>query len=316
MSWMPRFSALLLAATLWTSSAAAAQLRQAPNPAPPAPQAPGAPAAAAPQPAQPAPQAPFVNDETAERTRERLRVILRHYPPSVTDVLRIDSGVLLTNQATLNTYPELAAFLAQHPEIARNPSYFFGEYRSEWDAPNRRTSGAMNAVENMFITLAVLTGVITFMGLIGWAVKALIDHRRFLRMSKIQTEAHTKLLDRLTSNEDLLAYIQTRAGSRFLESAPLPVESQRPLSSPIGRILFSAQAGTVAMFAGIGLQYASQHLASSAEFDQAVGPFLFTVAVVVTMIGFGFLVSAGIAYALSRRLGLLDMNEAKASTNA
>ena len=32
----------------------------------------------------------------------------------------------------------------------------------------------------------------------------LVDHRRWLRQSKVQTEVHTKLLDRFTSNDDLL----------------------------------------------------------------------------------------------------------------
>ena len=47
-------------------------------------------------------------------------------------------------------------------------------------------------------------------------------HRRWSRLSKIQTDVHNKLLDRFTSNEDLLAYIQTPVGRKFLESAPIP----------------------------------------------------------------------------------------------
>jgi len=39
--------------------------------------------------------------------------------------------------------------------------------------------------------------------------------------AKVQAEAHTKLLDRLTSNDELLAYVQSSAGSRFLQSAPM-----------------------------------------------------------------------------------------------
>jgi hypothetical protein len=254
-----------------------------------------------------------LGDDTASRTREQLRGLLRTYPPSVADVLRLDNS-LLTNPAFLATYPQLTAFLRVHPEIIHNPGYFVGQSRDEWDAYSRPSS-AMNAMENMFIALIVLTGVITLMGLIGWGVKTLADHRRWLRMSKTQTEAHTKLLDRLTSNEDLLAYIQTRAGSRFLESAPFPAENQQPLSSPVGRILFSAQSGTVVMFAGLGLQAASQRVLSSQELSD-VGAFLSTAALVLTAIGVGFLVSAGIAYLLSRHLGLLEGKDTKASVNA
>jgi hypothetical protein len=320
MPQMPRFAALLLAVSFWPLPAAA---RQTPAPFSAASQrgqglqgSQAAPVQQNPGSVQPVPdQGPNsvplqLGDDTAVRTREQLRALLRMYPPSVADVLRLDSS-LLTNPTFLATYPQLTAFLRVHPEIIHNPGYFVGQSRDEWE-PGRRTGGAVNAMENMFIALIVLTGVITLLGLIGWGAKTLVDHRRWLRMSKIQTDAHTKLLDRFTANEDLLAYIQTRAGSRFLESAPFPVDNQRPLGSPIGRILFSAQAGTVAMFAGIGLQYASQRVSSSPDLSD-VGPFLFTVAVVVTAIGLGFLVSSGVAYVMSRHLGLL---ETKAPTNA
>ena len=65
------------------------------------------------------------------------------------------------------------------------------------------------------VVLAVVTGVV-------WLIKTLVDYRRWSRLSKIQTEVHNKVLDRMQSNEDLLAYIQTPAGRRFLESTPIP----------------------------------------------------------------------------------------------
>ena len=54
-----------------------------------------------------------------------------------------------------------------------------------------------------------------------WVIRTVVDHRRWLRQSRVQVEVHSKLLDRMTSNEDLLAYAKTPAGSRFLESAPI-----------------------------------------------------------------------------------------------
>ena len=72
----------------------------------------------------------------------------------------------------------------------------------------------------------VLAGLAFFLvfgiaaSLTAWGFKTFVDYRRWLRQSKIQTDAHSKLLDRLTSNEDLLAYIQSPAGRQFLEAAP------------------------------------------------------------------------------------------------
>ena len=46
--------------------------------------------------------------------------MLGKYPPSLGRVLKLDP-TLMTNQDYLAPYPELAAFLAQHPEVAHNP---------------------------------------------------------------------------------------------------------------------------------------------------------------------------------------------------
>ena len=65
------------------------------------------------------------NNFDAEETRQQLDQLLRQYPPSLAEVLRLDPS-MLSNEAYLATYPGLAAFLAQHPEVAHNPAYFVG----------------------------------------------------------------------------------------------------------------------------------------------------------------------------------------------
>ncbi len=92
-----------------------------------------------------------------------------------------------------------------------------------------------------------------------WLIRTFIDYRRWLRLTRIQTDAHTKLLDRLTSNEDLMAYIQSSSGRRFLESAPIALDggASRPVSAPVSRILLSLQAGVVLAAGGFGFLYAS-----------------------------------------------------------
>jgi hypothetical protein len=133
-------------------------------------------------------------------------------------------------------------------------------------------------------------------------IRTVIDHRRWLRVSKIQTEVHSKLLDRFTSNQDLLSYIQTSAGKRFLESAPISIEpASRALGAPLGRIFFSIQAGVVLALAGTGLSWISRTLS-----DPEVTQPLFVIGVLALAVGLGFVLSAVIAYVLSRRLGLFD----------
>src|SRR5262245_585638 len=71
--------------------------------------------------AQPQPRP--IDEQKATETREQLRQILDQYPPSVRQVLRCDPS-LLTRQEYMATYPTLAAYVAQHPEVAHNTAYF------------------------------------------------------------------------------------------------------------------------------------------------------------------------------------------------
>ena len=72
------------------------------------------------------------------------------------------------------------------------------------------------------------------------------------------------------------------------------------MSAPITRILWSAQAGAVLGLAGVGLMFVSE---SATEDVKGV---IFGFGVLLAAIGVGFLVSAVMAYMLSRRLGLFE----------
>jgi hypothetical protein len=117
----------------------------------------------------------------------------------------------------------------------------------------------------------------------------------------VQTEVHTKLLDRFTANDDLLAYIQSPAGSKFLESSPITLDAApRSLGAPLGRILLSVQGGIVLIAGGIGLQIVSTRIT-----DPASQP-LHALGVLAIALGLGFVLSAIISFAISYRLGLLE----------
>jgi hypothetical protein len=126
-------------------------------------------------------------------------------------VLRLDPS-LLTRPDYLTPYPTLATFLSQHPEVAHNPVFFLGSGVGMQYVESR--TGVANAVENIFVGLEVAIGVMFGIGTFAWLARSAIDYRRWLRAMKIQTEAHTKIVDRLASNDDLLAYVQSTAGQR------------------------------------------------------------------------------------------------------
>jgi len=249
-----------------------------------------------------------VTDTDSHETREAFHATLQRYPTEVSRVLKLDPS-LMTNQSYLANYPALASFLAQHPEIAHSPTFYLanvyvGDERPAENSSERVWRSTMEGL-SIFAVLALVTGVLT------WLVRTLIEHRRWSRMSKVQAEVHNKLMDRFTANEDLLAYIQTPAGKRFLESAPIALDgAPRAVAAPVSRILWSVQVGLVLAAAGFGLEYVSGSI------EKTVSQPLFAMGVLAISIGIGFVVSAIVSYVLSRRLGLWETPATPADATA
>lgn len=241
----------------------------------------------------------------AQQTRFMIQGLLRQYPPFLAEVIRLDPS-LLQNEQFLAPYPNLAAFINQHPEVLRSPGFFLGDPNFDRANTFERTLG--QRWDDILAGTALFAAFIILITVVTWIIKTAIDHRRWLRVSKIQSEVHSKLLDRFTQSQDLLAYIETPAGRRFLESAPILVDGPRSLSAPVGRILFSVQIGIVLALAGIGLQYVSR------EIVVEVAQPLFVLGILSLAVGVGFILSAFIAYALSQRLGLLNQTTAGSAT--
>jgi hypothetical protein len=211
-------------------------------------------------------------------------------------VLRVDPS-LLGNQPFLAAYPGLVSFLNTHPEIAHNPSFYIG-------APGPSPFQGNPVAEAWRSVMGDFAGVIAFgmgMGLLGWLIRTLVDYRRWNRLTTTQTEFHTKLMDRFTASNDLLAYIQSPAGTRFLQSTPIALDAApRSMGAPLGRILWSVQGGVVLIAAGIGLWVVSGQVG-----DDGAQP-LHALGVIGIALGIGFAVSAIISFLISRRLGLIE----------
>ena len=246
--------------------------------------------------AQP-PQAPvFQETQDARETREQWARLLRQQPPAVGEVLQRDPS-LLTRADYLAPYPGLWAFLQRHPEIARNPSFFLGDFRYYEPRPQDQS---LEMFQGILIGTGFVFGFSAFLGVLVWVIRSIIEHRRWLRLSRTQAEVHTKLLDRLTTNEDLLAYIQSPAGRRFLESAPITLESEpRATTAPVSRIIWSLQAGLVLAALGSGFWFVQHRVTTEA----AEG--FFIIGVIAFSLGVGFVASAMLAYVVSARMGLV-----------
>jgi hypothetical protein len=260
--------------------------------------APQAPAPAAPATSAAPPVTYEADRRNAEETRGRLRDVIQQYSPTLMEVFKHDPS-LLRNADYLSSYPALAGFLQQHPEVGHNPSYFVGE--PHWERDRNPSTAGIDLWRDLMQGVAVFGAFGIGASVLIWLIKTLIDYRRWLRLTRIQTEAHTKLLDRITANEDLMAYMQSPSGRRFLESAPIALDASTPkaVSAPVSRILLSIQAGAVLACGGAGFIYASGRVIPE------VAPGLLTIGILGIAFGVGFFVSAILAYGLSERLGLL-----------
>lgn len=239
-----------------------------------------------------------IEQPDAQRTKEELERMFQHYPPTLRNVLALDP-TLLSNQAYLAPYPGLVSFLTAHPEIARNPTFYVGEAPRP---PRDAASQALNMWGEVYQYCAIFSGFALAAGVLIWLIRTLVDYRRWNRLARVQAEVHSKLLDRFTANDDLLAYIQSPAGSKFLESSPIKLDAApRSLGAPLGRILWSLQGGLVLISGGIGLQVVGGRVNG----EDAAQP-LHALGVLAIALGIGFVVSAIISYVISQRLGLIE----------
>jgi hypothetical protein len=256
--------------------------------------------APAPAPVQALPAPAVVQD--AEFVRDQLQDILRGYPRSVGEVLRRDPS-LMARADYMAAYPPLAAFIAQHPEVPRNVEYFFEGYGS-WGRQYDPEFEALGVMLGGMAGFFIFTG---FLGVVTYLARAIIQHRRWLKSSQVQADIHTKLMERMSTNEELLAYVQSPAGRRFLEAAPIKPETEGTISAPVGSIILAMMAGIVLATVGIGFRVAAANI--GAEEQQA----FVVVGMIILALGLGFILASAMAYILSLRLGLFPPKPAPES---
>jgi hypothetical protein len=255
-----------------------------------------------------------VSEEELSATREQLFKLLR-LSPKLTSVVARDPSLLGNQDYVSHNNPELAQFLQQHPEIARNPEfYLFASNEGRGNREQRLEQVVWPDLafqpqyhrDNTSDYLAFLVFACLLSAAV-WLFRVLMENRRWGRILKLQTEVHTKLLDRFGNSQELLTYMNTEAGRRFLESAPLPAGfgpgPQTKMS--LMRILTPLQLGVVLVLLGTGFLL----LRSNTQLE-AQAPFL-VLGTLGLMLGLGFIISAGLSYLLAKHLGLLPQSTAE-----
>jgi len=289
-----RLSAVLATSALLFGCLALAQTRPAP-------------------PKQPAPQVqiePVPNEADVAATQSELIKLLR-LSPTLTTVVGHDPSLLSDQEYVSRNNPQLAAFLASHPEVARNPGFYLFSHLNHSDGspdealerevwPDVYRAQERSPWMEFMNNLPPLLAFAAFLVAVLWFTKVFLENRRWNRVSKLQSEVHGRLIERFGSNQELASYMETEAGRKFLEAAPIPVniESGQRVPNAVARVLTPLQVGIVMVLLGIGCLLL-RHASPDMEIPMLV------LGTVILMPGIGFIISAGTTWVLAGRLGLM-----------
>jgi len=131
----------------------------------------------------------------------------------------------------------------------------------------------------------------------SWFAWVIFTTFRRYKIARLQADVQSKLLEKVGSGQDLLAYAQTDAGKQLLES----LQVERVASeAPYGKILGALKAGIVLFCFGAAMLWLRSHVSA-----QNTDGFTVFGALGIAL-GFGFGFSAAASYYLSRSFGLFD----------
>jgi hypothetical protein len=263
-------------------------------------------------PAATAPSAPpILNDKDVAATQTELIRLLR-LSPTLTTVVSHDPSLLSDQEYVTRNNPQLAAFLAEHPEVARNPEYFLFSHlghedgqpdealeRAVWPDVYREQSRP-SPIADFLHDLSPLLAFLGFLVVLTSLTRMFVENRRWGRTFKLQSEVHGRLIDKFSSSQELAAYMETEAGKRFLEAAPIPVNMETPQRVPnaVARVLTPLQIGVVLVLLGSGFMMLRH---AGPDLDEP----MLILGTIALMPGIGFILSAGITWLLAARLGLM-----------
>jgi len=232
--------------------------------------------------------------------------------PTLAEVVARDPSLLSNTDYVNRNNPQLGRFLQAHPEIAHNPDfYLFNNLHGQGEQPSETLErklwpqfvqqppagyplqSLINDGIPFLVFLCILSALL-------WLTHVLLENRRWSRIFKLQTDVHNRLIERFGTSQEVLTYMSTEAGRRFLEGTPIAagIERTSPVPSPVARVLTPLQIGVVMSLLGIGL------LSLRHSVPDGAAPLL-VLGVVVLMPGLGFIISAGITWALASHLGLM-----------
>jgi hypothetical protein len=210
--------------------------------------------------AAPSMQAPSEQDVAS--TQEQFLKLLR-LSPVLTTVVARDPSLLADQQYVERNNPELAQFMAAHPDIAKNPEFYLFSHleqghgrreqaleRAVWPdlTPGDRQPSQATMVMHELIPIIIVPCV--FLAIV-WVIRIFVESRRWTRAFKLQSEVHSRLFDRRRRHEPAIGRdslsgfcpgtrrsappCDERSHSPALSRALLPVAALAPASGGLTR---------------------------------------------------------------------------------
>lgn len=143
--------------------------------------------------------------------------------------------------------------------------------------------------------------LLVFVGIpwvLGWIVRTVLSHVRYMRLLHLKAEANARLLDKFGANADLAEYMKTDAYRELFDVKLTEPSARMPV--PYGRMLTSVQLAAFLLAAGIACLFVKQYVPvypGRGPGDQIGWLFFGTMGVAL---GIGALVSAGAAFVAAR----------------
>ncbi len=255
------------------------------------------------------PPPPVPSDKEVAATQRQLIELLR-LSPTLTTVISHDPTLLANQDYVSRNNPQLAAFLAVHPEVARNPDFYLFTHMHQDGSPDEaleravwpevyRTQTPRSGFDELLSNMPPVLVTAGFLVAFVWVMRLVMENRRWSRTFTIQNEVHGRIIDKFASTQELAGYMESEAGKRFLEAAPIPLNAaQDPMPNAVARVLTPLQIGVVMVLLGAGFL-----LLRNVRIDYHT-PML-VLGVVTLMPGIGFILSSGLTWALAGRLGLM-----------
>ena len=157
-------------------------------------------------------------------------------------------------------------------------------------------ASTIGLVGSLLLPLFFVMSLLILIGFIAW-----IRVRERSRTADLQAETVRRLIDKLGTSQEAMAYLESESGRRLLDSISMPAER----ANPHRRILTAVTVGAVLSCLGVGLLILTGLVPEGEELVRG--------AVVLLALGAGFLIAAGASYRLSKSWGLLEAPVASTS---